>query len=162
MNSKVCLNDLLTELQMIFEIKPGNRVSGFYSPKDCLMRKVIFYSDETKLNKILGNLLENALKFTRKGYIEIGYKLERTNLEIYVKDTGIGIAPEKQTVIFERFSQEDKDASEAHSGLGLGLSIAKENSELMGGQISLSSEKNKGSIFTVTIPYKPANGEENT
>ncbi len=160
--SKVCLNDLLTELHMIFEINTRESGIRLLLTKGLSDEESNILSDETKLNKILGNLLENALKFTRKGYIEIGYKLERPNLEIYVKDTGIGIAPEKQTVIFERFSQEDKDASEAHSGLGLGLSIAKENSELMGGQISLSSEKNKGSIFTVTIPYKPANGEENT
>ncbi len=159
---KVCLNDLLTELHMIFEIKTRESGIRLLLTKGLSDEESNILSDETKLNKILGNLLENALKFTRKGYIEIGYRLERPNLEIYVKDTGIGIAPEKQTVIFERFSQENKDSSEAYSGLGLGLSIAKENSELMGGQISLSSEKNKGSIFTVTIPYKPASEEENT
>ncbi len=159
---RFCLNDLLNDLQMIFGIKVRESGIDLILKKGLSDRDSTILSDETKLNKILGNLLENALKFTRTGYIELGYRLNPPNLEIYVKDTGIGIAIEKQAVIFDRFSQENTNASETYGGLGLGLSIAKENTELMGGWITLVSEKNKGSVFTVTIPYKPVSDENNT
>ncbi len=107
----------------------------------------------------MSNLLENALKFTNTGFIEFVYRLkldsEPVEIEIYVKDTGIGINPDKQETIFKRFSQEEKELSKNVGGLGLGLSIAKENAELLGGKISLQSEKGKGATFFVTIPYKP-------
>ena len=95
------------------------------------------------------------MKFTNQGFIEIGYQLKNSVLEIYVKDTGIGIKSECQKIIFERFSQEEKSLSRNVGGLGLGLSIAKENAELLGGKITLQSKKGKGSIFFITIPYRP-------
>jgi len=157
----VHLNSLLHQLHMIFGITA--KESGI----DLLLEPGLpdaesnILSDETKLNKILGNLLENAFKFTRVGYVKLGYRLNMPNLELYVKDSGIGIAPERQAVIFERFTQEDHISSETYGGLGLGLSIARENSELLGGKIILNSEKNKGSVFTVIIPYKKAASSEN-
>jgi signal transduction histidine kinase len=76
------------------------------------------------------------LNYTYHGFIEVGYNLiDGKMIEFYVKDTGIGISPDKQEVIFERFSQEDKSLSRKYGGLGLGLSIAKENTELLGGKI---------------------------
>ncbi len=80
-------------------------------------------------------------------------------LEIYVKDTGIGIKQESQKIIFERFLQEEKSLERNVGGLGLGLSIAKENAELLGSKIMLQLEKGKGSTFFVTIPYKPVNSK---
>lgn len=106
------------------------------------------------MNRIISNLLENALKFTNSGTIELGCRRQSDNLLIYVKDTGIGVHPEKQKLIFERFSQEDKEISQSVGGLGLGLSIATENAKLLGGDITLESEKGKGSSFSVNIPYK--------
>ncbi len=156
-----CLNDLLTGLYMIFGMKARDSKIQLFLKKGLPDGESTILSDETKLNKILGNLLENALKFTKSGYIEIGYRVNGANLDLYVKDTGIGIAPDKQAFIFERFSQENKDSSETYGGLGLGLSIARENTELMGGRISLWSEKDKGSEFTVSIPYKPAGSPGN-
>ena len=108
----------------------------------------------------MSNLLENALKFTNNGFVEFGYTIvetfhETSQLQIYVKDTGIGIKTESQKIIFERFSQEEKSLERKVGGLGLGLSIAKENAELLGGKITLKSEKGKGTTFFVTIPYKP-------
>ena len=122
-----------------------------------LDKESTIYTDKIKLNKILSNLLENALKFTTRGHVAFGYNLKKNNtlLEIYVKDTGIGIEPEKQKIIFERFSQAEKKISRKAGGLGLGLSIAKENAELLGGGISVKSENMNGATFTVTIPYKP-------
>ena len=158
---QICLNDLLLELFSIFDIKAKENKTPLYLNKGLSDEESIILTDETKLNKILSNLLENALKFTKDGFIEFGYTLKTDNkpieLEIYVKDTGIGIKPESQEIIFERFSQEEKGLSRKVGGLGLGLSIAKENAELLGGKITLKSEKGKGSTFFVTIPYKPVN-----
>jgi PAS domain S-box-containing protein len=158
---KICLNNLLLELFSIFDIKAKENKTPLYLNKELSDNESIILTDESKLNKILNNLLENALKFTNTGSIEFGYKLrtdiEPVEIEIYVKDSGIGIKPENKEIIFERFSQEEKSLSRNVGGLGLGLSIAKENAELLGGKIILKSEKGKGSTFFITIPYKPVN-----
>ncbi len=150
-----CLNDSLMELFSIFNLKSKERNIPIYLKKSLSDSQCQIISDKTKLNKILSNLLENALKFTSKGFIEMGYYIKANNLVIYVKDTGIGISPKNHKSIFERFSQEEKGISQNHGGLGLGLSISKENAQLLGGDITLESEKGKGSVFFVTIPYKP-------
>ncbi|MBN1184146.1 MAG: PAS domain S-box protein, partial [Bacteroidales bacterium] len=154
--SEFCLNDLIMELFSIFNLKARERDVPVYIKKELPDNKSYIISDKSKLNKILSNLLENALKFTNEGFIEIGYFLKRKNLVLYVKDTGIGVSPQNQEIIFERFSQEDKEISRKHGGLGLGLSISKENAKLLGGDITVESEKGKGSIFYVTIPYRKA------
>lgn len=154
---ELCLNDLLLELFSIFDIKAKENKTPLYLKKGLSDQESIILTDETKLNKILSNLLENALKFTTEGFIELGYQYKDEALEIYVKDTGIGIIEEKHETIFLRFSQEEKSLERNIGGLGLGLSIAKENTELIGGTISLQSEKGKGSTFLITIPYKRAN-----
>lgn len=157
-----CLNDLLLELFSIFDIKAKENKTPLYLKKGLSDKASNIKSDKSKILKILGNLIENALKFTNSGFIEFGYSLikdaePKQMIEIYVKDTGIGIRPEKQELIFERFSQEEKENPGNIGGLGLGLSIAKENAELLGGNISLKSEKGKGATFFVNIPYKQVN-----
>ena len=156
---EVCLNDLLLDLFSIFDIKAKEKKVPLYLKKGLTDKKSSILTDETKLNKILSNLLENALKFTNTGFIEFGYILVETrlgvSLQLYVKDTGVGIGLESHKTIFGRFSQEEKDLSKKVGGLGLGLSIAKENAELLNGEITLQSEKGVGTIFYITIPYKP-------
>jgi signal transduction histidine kinase/ActR/RegA family two-component response regulator len=156
---QICLNDFLLNLFSIFDIKAKENKTPLYLKRGLSNDKSIILTDEVKLNKILSNLIENALKFTNSGFIEYGYHQENSILKFYVKDTGIGIKPGKQGTIFERFSQEEKELSKNVGGLGLGLSIAKENAELLGGKITLNSEKGKGATFFVTIPYKPVNTE---
>ena len=153
---EICLNDFLLEQFSIFDIKAKENKTPLYFKKGLSDKESIILTDETKLNKILNNLLENALKFTNEGFIEFGYQLKNQELEFYVKDTGIGIALDKHETIFDRFSQEEKELSKNVGGLGLGLSIAKENAELLGGEITLKSEKGKGATFIVAIPYKPS------
>ncbi len=155
-DEKISLNDLLLELFSIFDIKAKENKTPLYLKKGLSDEESVILTDSSKLSKILSNLLENAVKFTNTGSIEFGYKLIQNKIEIFVKDSGVGIKPEKQEIIFERFSQEEKNVSEHRGGLGLGLSIAKENAELLGGKITLESEKGKGSTFFITIPYKPA------
>ncbi|MFK5957523.1 MAG: PAS domain S-box protein [Lutibacter sp.] len=155
----VNLNNLLLELFSIFDTKAKENKTPLYLEKGLLDKQSTILTDKTKLNKIISNLLENALKFTNVGTIEFGYNLIENNklrqLEMYVKDTGKGIKKEDQKLIFERFSQAEKEISKNTKGLGLGLSIAKENTELLGGKISVDSTKGKGTTFYVTIPYKP-------
>ncbi|MRT94685.1 PAS domain S-box protein [Ancylomarina sp. 16SWW S1-10-2] len=154
---EICLNDLLLKYISIFDIKAKENKTPLYLKNGLANKESIILTDETKLNKILNNLLENAFKFTRSGFIELGYNQKNDELELYVKDTGIGIQKEKQDIIFERFSQEEKDLERNVGGLGLGLSIAKGNAELLGGKITLQSEKGVGTTFYITIPYKPVN-----
>ncbi len=151
---KISLNDFLFELFSIFDIKAKENKTPLYLKKGLSDKESIILTDKSKLSKILNNLLENALKFTNIGFIEFGYELKNNKIIFFVKDTGIGIQEQKQEVIFERFSQEEKIISEQVGGLGLGLSIAKENAELIGGKISLISKKGEGSTFYLTIPYK--------
>jgi len=156
---EVCLNDVLLELFSIFDIKAKENKTPLYLKKALSDKQSTILTDKPKLNKVLSNLLENALKFTNNGFIEFGYTIKNNTqnpkLEIYVKDTGIGIKPEKHQLIFERFQQAEKDLSKKVGGLGLGLSIAKENTELLGGEISVESEMMEGATFYVTIPFKP-------
>ena len=161
-HEKVCLNDLLLELFSIFDIKAKENKTPLFFKKGLSDEDSTIFTDKTKLNKVLSNLLENSLKFTNSGFIEFGYSIIETQsttpqLEIYIKDTGIGINPQKQKMIFERFSQEEKGLTRNIGGLGLGLSIAKENTELLGGEITVISKKGKGAIFYVRIPYNPVN-----
>lgn len=151
-----CLNDLIMELFSVFNLKSREKNVPIYVKKELQDNRSHIISDKTKITKILSNLLENALKFTNEGYIEIGYSIEKNNLLLYVKDTGIGVSPENRETIFARFSQEEKELSKKRGGLGLGLSISKENAQLLRGDIHIESEKNKGSTFYITIPYKPS------
>jgi len=114
--------------------------------------EAVFKTDREKLFAILSNLVKNSLKFTFKGSIEIGYHKKGEFLEFFVKDTGIGISPEKQKIIFERFIQADMSNTRSSEGTGLGLSISKAYVEMLGGKIWLESEEDKGSIFYFTIP----------
>ncbi|WP_372794542.1 PAS domain S-box protein [Lutibacter sp.] len=157
-NKEACLNTIMLQLFSVFEIRAKENKIPLYLKKGLLDTESTVLTDELKLNKILSNLLENAFKFTNEGHIEFGYILnnsEPAQLEIFVKDTGVGINKINQKTIFDRFSQEEKELSKKFGGLGLGLSIAKENSELLGGTITLESEKGKGATFTVIIPYTP-------
>jgi PAS domain S-box-containing protein len=110
-------------------------------------------TDRYKLDSILTNLIKNAIKFTDYGTIEIGNYISGNSLAFYVKDSGRGIPAHRQKAIFERFVHADMNLSRSHDGSGLGLSIVKAFVEALGGTIHVVSEIEKGSTFTVTIPY---------
>jgi CheY-like chemotaxis protein len=155
---EVNINDLLTELFAVFDLKAKEKRLSLYLKKglDDDDAKVIL--DDSKLRKIFDNLIENALKFTYDGYVEIGYVLKAHMIEFYVKDTGVGIDKANLELIFERFSQEEKEMSRKVGGLGLGLAIAKANAELLNGSIRVESEKGNGATFYVSIPYRQTTG----
>lgn len=109
-------------------------------------------SDPEFVKKILDKLIDNAIKFTHKGSIACGYKINAGNVEFFVRDTGCGIKSDKLKLIFDMFNQADPSATRNFEGSGLGLSIARGLVHLLGGDIQVASEKRKGSVFTFTIP----------
>ena len=133
------------------------------------LSKTIITTDREKLYAILTNLVKNAIKYTREGFIEFGYdvvetlhatSLQQTTLQFYVKDTGIGIPKNRQKAIFERFIQADIIDIMARQGAGLGLSISKAYTEMLGGKIWVESEEGKGSTFFFTLPNLTGNKEK--
>lgn len=122
------------------------------------MSDSVILVDKVKLKQILINLISNAFKFTEKGEIKIGCKVDdNKRLIFYVSDTGIGIPVDKQNFIFERFTQIESGHDRKYGGTGLGLSIAKGLVHLLGGEIWVDSELHKGSTFYFTFSYKLIN-----
>lgn len=122
-------------------------------------------TDSEKLGAILINLVKNAIKYTNSGTIEMGVTLKTEKatqvLEFYVRDTGIGIAANRQQAIFDRFVQADIRDKMAKQGAGLGLSISQAYVEMLKGKIWVESTENVGSTFYFTIPYEPIRDEKN-
>lgn len=119
----------------------------------------ILCGDAVRLTQVLVNLISNAVKFTDRGEITVYVQLLSSSetdarIRICVKDTGIGIAPEKQFAIFERFQQAELETTRRFGGTGLGLSIVKQLIEMQGGTIRVESESGKGSEFIVELNYK--------
>lgn len=146
------LDELLNDLEMQFS--EAAREKGL----NLIIRKVheILYikTDRGRLFRILCNLVDNAIRFTPSGFVDITAEMEREILKIRIKDSGIGISKEQQEIIFHRFRQAEPNQSVLYGGTGLGLSISKTLTECLGGQISLSSEPNKGSAFVLSIPVE--------
>jgi len=154
--NKIHLNALMEEMKELFdeEKKTMNKekIEIILSIPEKQEDKVII-ADFGKIKQIFSNLIINALKFTLKGKIEIGFFIDNNLVNFFVSDTGIGIAKEDQSIIFERFRQVDSSSSRNYGGTGLGLTICKTLVKLMDGEMNLESEKNKGSTFYFKIPF---------
>jgi len=118
----------------------------------------LIFTDRIWLKRVLNHLMDNAVKFTLEGSIKLTYTRENENLVFSVRDTGIGINKENLDHIFEEFRQEIGGHHRPFEGLGVGLTLAKEVIERMGGKIFVQSEKGVGSEFSFSIPYRPAGG----
>jgi PAS domain S-box-containing protein len=117
------------------------------------IKNLTIAKDDQRLKQIITNLLDNAIKFIHKGYIEFGCNIEDSSIVFFVKDTGIGIPDEKKEIIFDRFRQADEALTgRAYGGTGLGLAIAKGFVNLMNGKIWVESKVNEGSKFSFSIP----------
>jgi signal transduction histidine kinase len=112
--------------------------------------------DSSRLQQILINLVNNAVKFTTKGSVHVQLsKLDIEHWGITVKDTGQGIPDKELPHIFDTFRQVEGTTTRVHGGFGLGLSIVKQLVTLMGGNISVESELGEGSVFSITLPFEP-------
>jgi PAS domain S-box-containing protein len=152
------LNELFSELLFFFkeyQIRTGKQAIEFSMQALCHSCDNIIITDKVKLKQIFINLIGNAFKFTEKGKIAGGCKIDENNkLLFYVSDTGIGIPADKKEKVFERFTQLQHGSRMNIGGTGLGLSIVKGLIELLEGQIFLESELEKGSTFSFNLPLK--------
>lgn len=138
-----------------------------YDIDDSLNELPPIVSDPKKIRQIIFNLVGNAIKFTDRGGVAVGARVEPINgdeltLTVSVKDTGCGIPADKQEFIFEPFTQVDSTDTREHSGTGLGLNITKKLVELLGGTIAVESKVEEGSVFTFTIPVRISYQDDET
>ncbi|MCF8226905.1 MAG: PAS domain S-box protein [Bacteroidales bacterium] len=154
------INDHFDYLYKFFHPEIQHKDIEFQIIKEHPQEEVIIKTDHEKLLAILSNLMKNAIKYTRRGKIEMGYTLHKGEIEFYVNDTGIGISKDRQNVIFDRFVQADLTITKKYEGAGLGLSISKGFIELMGGKIWVKSASGKGSDFHFTIPLNRKTEEQ--
>ncbi len=152
---EVNFNELLQLLFSKFQSKAILKNIAIHLDNKLTDEEGTILMDRSKLNKILSNLIDNAIKFTKKGIVEISTQIKDDFLVISIRDTGIGIKSEDQEIIFRNFSQSEKEVTKSYDGLGLGLSIAQKNAQLIKGAISFTSTLNKGSNFILTVPYHP-------
>ncbi|PRO67551.1 ATP-binding protein [Alteromonas gracilis] len=149
----VMLNELIT---LLGTNASSNNTRLVYTSKN--LESVAVTSDITKLRQIIINLVSNAIKFTHKGTVRITAKLKQPSTEtvganrlvIAVKDSGIGIEPDRLEHIFDKFTQSDSSITREYGGTGLGLAIARQLAQLLGGDIKVVSKVGEGSCFTVT------------
>jgi len=152
------INSLISDLLKMFhkiKQKKGKmdvelKVSGNLRNNDLVIK-----TDANRLRQIFSNLIQNAIKFTHKGFIEFGYVIENSDqIVFYVKDTGIGIAEDKIDIIFQRFRQVEETFTKNYQGTGLGLAISKKLTNLLGGKMWVESILGKGSTFYFSIPLQ--------
>lgn len=148
-NKEVDLNEFirLTESTVRLRVQPHTVLNYVFGAADCRIE-----TDPDRLSQVLINLLTNACKFTPRGSITYGYEVRPDCLYFFVKDTGLGISPEKQKLLFQRFSKQN----DVKPGTGLGLSICKDIVEALNGEIGVESAgEGKGSLFWFTLPVTP-------
>ncbi|HOW81149.1 MAG TPA: response regulator [Spirochaetota bacterium] len=139
----------------------GKMVAVRKSVPGCINSIVL--GDPTRVQQVMNNLMSNAVKFTSEGFIEFGFSVKGGSmLELYVRDTGIGVDPQYHARIFEPFQQAEASTTRKYGGTGLGLAISKKLVELMGGEIKLVSKTGQGhgSTFYFTLPYVPIDEED--
>jgi signal transduction histidine kinase len=149
----ILLPEYLREMKLNYEVILDKPLSLQWSSAPDLPTII---SDKRKLTIILQNLIDNAIKFTDKGAVQISgrWRADRKAVEFDVADTGVGIPREALPIVFEKFRQVDSSITRVHGGIGLGLHIVKAFTEMLGGTIAVKSELNKGSTFTLTLPLE--------
>ena len=156
--SETNITELIEQIFSFFKPTVEQKGIQFFLRNSLPVNEAKIKTDHQKVYGILSNLLRNAIKFTKEGFIEIGYNLCKTDphpeLIFYVKDTGIGIPQENMNIIFERFRQGSESNSRNYEGAGLGLSISKAYVEMLGGKIWVESELGQGTTFYFTLPQE--------
>jgi signal transduction histidine kinase len=145
------LNDLFAEeCRLLHPLAQNKNLSLNVEPST---PPIELRTDRIKLTRVLGNLVANAIKFTEFGGVTLSSTLvSARGVQIRVSDTGVGVAPEHLTKIFDEFAQVGDAARDHHAGWGLGLAICRRLTEALGGQITVESELDRGSSFTISLP----------
>jgi len=154
-NREFSINELYDKLERFYQPIAFEKNLTFKVAKPSGEGDDIIITDRGKFQQILDNLLNNAFKFTSSGEIKLAYLKLENNFRFYVEDTGIGISDEDQGKIFERFRQVETSISRMYGGTGLGLSISRGLVKLLGGEMSVLSTPEKGSVFSFTLPLTP-------
>nr|WP_321450369.1 PAS domain S-box protein [uncultured Carboxylicivirga sp.] len=152
--SVIKLNELLHDIQIFFQPLSRQNHNEIELVLPNQSDQITLYADEPKLRQILTNLVNNALKFTLNGKVQIGYVIEREYIRFVVEDNGIGIPKDFVNKVFDRFLQAEYSDQLKQKGTGLGLSICKRLVEIMGGDIWVNSLENEGAKFEFIIPTK--------
>lgn len=159
------LHTLCSEFTLFFEEyqkRIGKQDIRFSMVRSGISQEMIIYTDKVKLKQIIINLVSNAFKFTDEGSVEVCCSAEEPGyVKFQVRDTGIGIPPDKHSAVFERFFQLNSLQRKVTGGTGLGLPIVKGLIKLLGGDIKLYSQPGEGSTFVFTIPIKSKPNSEN-
>ena len=148
--TKVDINLLLSDLRQLFQMRVNDAGGNIQIIAEPGLPACTIETDRNRIAQVLSNFTTNAIKFTQKGTISIGYEARDTELYFYVTDTGAGIPADKLPEVFGRFVKLNKDKK----GTGLGLSISKTIVNKLEGQIGADSVEGKGSTFWFTIPYR--------
>ncbi len=157
-NISFILNELFVSFGEKVKIKRQGNVELIYKKKS-EFENLFINSDPYRLRQILSNLLNNAIKFTEKGFIEFGIdNIEKGAIRFFVRDTGIGISRDNMELIFDRFSKIDENKTKLYRGAGLGLTICKKLADLLKGKIWVESSLGKGSVFYFSIPFEKVEG----
>jgi len=149
---KISVDKLITSIQKEFTKKADRKGIEIKIHRTSPGEVIEIETDETKIRQVIVNFLTNAIKFTEKGFIELGIDPQPNFVRLYVKDTGIGIPSAYHEKVFERFRQVETSHTRKYGGNGLGLCISKNLTELLGGTIGMESEEGKGSLFYIVIP----------
>ncbi len=124
------------------------------------LNKCHIIADEMKIRQVIENLVSNAIKYTEAGFVSMGISINEKTIDIIIQDSGQGIAEENLALIFESFRQFNTTSRKIYEGIGIGLSICKSLSNMIGGDIKVESVLGKGSKFTFTFPYNTADERE--
>ncbi len=146
------LGDFFTSLHTFYSPRAQEKGIKLILQQGTGTDNLIVLIDGAALSKIMRALLDNALKFTKKGSVTYGFSLHQKQVKLFVKDTGIGVRHSMKEVIFKEFSQDDTEKNCGEKGLGLGLSIAQKYAELLGTEIELESQYKKGASFSLILP----------
>lgn len=144
------LEEMVAEKIRLFRADAADK--GVTVAQDCAVPGAQVYLVRTCMGRILDHLLDNAIKFTEAGSVRVGIKVEGKALVLSVEDTGVGIDNTFQPYLYEEFKQESTGNTRSYEGTGLGLAITKRMVDLLGGSITVHSEKEKGSAFVVRFP----------
>jgi PAS domain S-box-containing protein len=154
-DKKCDINKVLNQVYNLLLPKTSEKQIKFRFHTGLNEKEAMVITDQAKLEQVLYHLVGNAVKFTDEGHVEFGCSLKEDFLRFYVADTGAGIEPAHQEIVFQRFHQTDTGERRVKSGMGLGLPIAKAFVERLGGQIWMESNPGAGTMVFFTVPWRP-------